>query len=321
MPVIVSEDTIDDLLHGVLSLALESGERIAPTKGAALDLTAVTVELRNPLARVSRSATRGVLFSPLGELCWYLSGSNEIRGIAPYIALYKKLDEGGRAYGGYGPRLFGPKGTPGQLHAIIGALRKNPASRKAVVQIFDWTDLTDPHLDVPCTCTLQFLIRGGRLVLVTYMRSNDAFKGLPHDIFSFTMLQELAARSLGMPIGPYVHIAGSLHLYETDVDKARTFLSEGWQATAFPMPPMPDGDPWPMVGALLEADADLRDGAEPLSLTLPDDPYWADLIRVLMVFFLFKQHRAHDARKVVDALHSDAYRLAATEKTDQIVSD
>jgi thymidylate synthase len=37
--------------------------------------------------------------------------------------------------------------------------------------------------------------------MVTTMRSNDAYLGLPHDVFCFTMLQEIIARSLGREIG------------------------------------------------------------------------------------------------------------------------
>ena len=65
----------------------------------------------------------------------------------------------------------------------------------------------------PCTCTLQFLARGVKLDLIVYMRSNDVIKGLPHDIFCFTMLQEIAARRLSLEPGIYKHCVGSLHLY------------------------------------------------------------------------------------------------------------
>jgi len=40
---------------------------------------------------------------------------------------------------------------------------------------------------------MQFMVRRRRLHLLTNMRSNDAFIGLPHDIFAFTMLQEIMA--------------------------------------------------------------------------------------------------------------------------------
>ena len=96
---------------------------------------------------------------------------------------------------------------------------------------------------MPCTCALQFLVRKGKLDLIVYMRSNDVIKGLTHDIFCFTMLQEIAARRLSVELGTYRHCVGSLHLYLSDGEIAQSFLREGWQSTKSAMPPMPKGDP------------------------------------------------------------------------------
>lgn len=43
------------------------------------------------------------------------------------------------------------------------------------------------------------LMRDGRLHAVCYMRANDADQGLLSDVFSFTLLQEFAARQLASP--------------------------------------------------------------------------------------------------------------------------
>ena len=42
------------------------------------------------------------------------------------------------------------------------------------------------------------MIRSGQMDMITYMRSNDVFLGLPHDIFAFTMIQEIMARTLSV---------------------------------------------------------------------------------------------------------------------------
>ncbi len=112
------------------------------------------------------------------------------------------------------------------------------------------------------------------------MRSNDAFLGLPHDVFAFTFIQELVARSLGVKLGVYSHFVGSLHLYETDRPKARAFLKEGWQPTTA-MPPMPAGDQWPNVERVLQLEPLARNEVVLDLSTLPN--YWADLVRLLQV--------------------------------------
>ena len=48
------------------------------------------------------------------------------------------------------------------------------------------------------------------------MRSNDICKGFPYDVFQFTMLQLKMAKELGIEVGNYRHICGSLHCYEPD---------------------------------------------------------------------------------------------------------
>ena len=168
---------------------------------------------------------------------------------------------------------------------MIGLLRRKPSSRKAVIQLFDAQDILEEHSDIPCTCTIQFMIRRDRLDMFTNMRSNDAFWGLPHDVFCFTMLQEIVARSLSVEIGSYKHAAGSLHLYEPSIDAAERFIEEGWQPTEAVMPPMPIGDPWPSISTLLKAESGIRsDGTLPGIALEEPDPYWADLIRLLQVF-------------------------------------
>ena len=79
---------------------------------------------------------------------------------------------------------------------VIKTLSEKPTTRQAVVQILDAEDISEQHKNVPCTCTLQFFARGRRLHMVASMRSNDAYIGLPHDVFAFTMIQEIVARAL-----------------------------------------------------------------------------------------------------------------------------
>ena len=283
-----SDTTLDDLLRRVVMETRAHGAAITPTKGPATELSGVLLNLRNPRARLSRTETRGKPYSCLGELCWYLSASDELSFIQYYLPAYKKYADAGRIHGAYGPRLFRPK-TSNQFTTIRDILRHNPDSRRAVVQLFDAQDLLHPHNDVPCTCTLQFLLRGGYLHLYTTMRSNDVYLGLPHDIFCFTMIQEILARTLSVRLGTYRHFVGSLHLYDKNRREADDFLSEGWQST-IPMPKMPPTDPWPAIRLLLRAESALRIRNILSSSNMPDIPsYWTDLIRLLQIFRAKKQ--------------------------------
>jgi thymidylate synthase len=308
--------TVDDLMHVAVDMLRSEGVHIDPTKGGCTEIAVATFELANPRARVSRSASRGRLFSALGELCWYLSGSNRTEDIAYYLSYYRKFDENGVIFGGYGPRLLSFDGVD-QVKYVIRTLRESPFSRKAVIQLFDHQDVTEYHADVPCTCTLQYLLRDGCLSALTYMRSNDVFRGLPHDLFCFTMLQELIARSIGAELGPYHHMVGSLHMYDEDARNLGAFIAEGWQATTRVMPAMPAGDPQAGVAHLLRVERQLRTGTPPEDVDFGPEPYWADLGRLLGVQAL-RQGPREAIEPIRSSMTSDYYDSYIADRVDSL---
>ena len=295
-------------MRHVLGAIRERGHRISPTKGVARELTGVLLELTNPRARISRTETRGKPFSCLGELFWYLSKTNDLAFIRYYLRAYTKFADGSEVYGGYGPRLFSWKRT-NQLEKVTEILRQTPDSRKAVVQLFDADDLAEPHKDVPCTCTLQFLVRERKLHLLANLRSNDVHWGLPHDVFCFTMLQEIVARAVGVDLGTYKQFVGSLHLYDRSQRNAAQFLAEGWQPTTMAMPPMPEGNPWPDILEVLRAERSIRTSDSMPSLTIPSDmdPYWTDMVRLLQVFRAQKNRDVATIRFLKEQMHCETY--------------
>jgi thymidylate synthase len=300
----ISKKTIDDLLRVIFERLLRDGARISASKGANTELTGVSLELQNPRARLSRTETKGTVFSCLGEVLWYLAGSRELDFIEYYLHEYRKFsDDGKTVYGAYGPRLLNKDGSIPQLSNIVRLLKQRRTTRQAVIQLYDAEDIVEKHNDIPCTCAIQFLIRRNKLHMFTFMRSNDAFKGLPHDIFSFTFLQEIVARTVGAELGRYWHAATSLHLYDEDKPKVQRFLKEGWQATNMPMPDMPIGDPWPHIRMVLDAEAQIRQKKKIQADDLRLPHYWTDLVRILQIF-------ASDARTIPvlkTLMHSNIY--------------
>lgn len=320
----LAADSLDDLLFKVYRQILARGAAIKPSKGPAREISGTLLKLSAPRVRLSRSESRSLLFSCLGELLWILAGSNRLDFIRHYISGYDEFsDDKKTIYGAYGPRLFG-ESPNNQVPRVIRLLKDKRDSRQAVLQLFDRSDTLEPHLDIPCTCTLQFLVRGGRLHMLTSMRSNDAWLGLPHDVFTFTMLQELVARSLGIELGEYKHAVGSLHLYDEHHDKAVRFLNEGWQLHR-PMPPMPQGDPWAAVQNLLAFEEKVRTGCD--AIPNPNDtmePYWADLATLLTIYKAGLVQNQSEIKKLKRRIHDDVYstfikkRYKLTSEKDQL---
>lgn len=276
--------TLDDILRELYPALMDQGAPVEASRGANSELIGVQLGLEAPRARLSRTETRGRPFSALGEFLWYLTKDNRLNFIQPYIPAYAKdSDDGLTVHGGYGPRLFAQRGHD-QLENAIAQLRASSTSRRAVIQIFDAEDNAKRHKEVPCTTTLQFLLREGRLHLIATMRSNDAYLGLPHDVFCFTMLQEMVARILEADLGGYRHFVGSMHLYDKDRAAARRYLDEGFQRN-IEMPPMPEGDPRPAIRSLFGAERLIRARERVDARGLGLGPYWADLVRLLQIHF------------------------------------
>jgi thymidylate synthase len=301
----VRASSLDDLLNEVFRRLIATGQEIYPTKGKAFELTGAVLELTNPRARMSRTEARALIFSWLGELLWYLAGSDELKFIRYYIKEYPSDNEGATTIGAaYGPRLRDKNRD--QLRWVIDLLRSKPDTRRAVIPIFQPRDTDSDLPEVPCTCTLQFLLRNRRLELIVHMRSNDAYLGLPGDIFAFTMIQELVAAALNVQPGRYKHLVGSLHLYAEHRKKAQQFLSEGFQERAA-MPIMPSENPFPHVERLLRFERAMRLGKRPqIPKGLPI--YWQDLATLLSIFRADKDGAtAAILRKMRKSMHSDVY--------------
>lgn len=308
-------DSFDDLLRDAIVEVSAHGETVSPGRGPNRELRGMTLELANPRARLSRSESRGRAFSPLGELLWYLSGSDRTDHIAYYISQYGESDEGGRIHGAYGPRIRGA-GSDDQLTRVVKHLTTRRDSRRAVVQIFDRADIVDDHKDVPCTCTLQFFVRDNHLDLVTYMRSNDVYIGLPHDVFCFTMIQEMVAASVGVRLGRYIHMAGSLHLYDVNAGAAEAFLAEGYFSPN-PMPAMPTADPFSQMRQLVEVERRLRTENELIQVDDHLAPYWLDLARLLLIFKLAERKDASGIQEVRRAMSSSVYDVHIVDLIDR----
>lgn len=299
----IESDTLDDLLLEIYP-SLIAAPVVVNSRGPSHELLGVSALIRKPRTRLCRSETRGRAFSCLGELIWYLSRSNALAPIAQYIPKYKNESEDGETvYGGYGPRLFGQNGHD-QIANVLALLRDSPTSRRAVLQLFDAADIAVRRKEIPCTTTLQLFVRDEQLHLVATMRSNDAFIGLPHDVFCFTMLQEIIARSLNLEIGQYRHMVGSLHLYEHNVEDANALIGERFQRR-IEMPPMPNGDPWSDIDKLVRGEAQVRAGEILEATEIFPDPYWADLLRLIQLFHATDENYFDTLR---NSVHFDGYR-------------
>jgi thymidylate synthase len=330
-------DSLDDLMAELYLQLLAQPDKHKASRGIFTELFGPLLELTDPRARLSRSESRGKIFSALGELFWYLSGTNSYDFIQYYIPhAYEKESEtdDNSVRNGYGIRLFNHNNKHDQIANVIKTLQNKQTSRRAVIQLFDASDLTGNFREIPCTCTLQFLVRNNKLNLLVNMRSNDAYRGLPHDIFAFTMLQELVARSLkDVDVGIYKHNAGSLHLYEeiqigetkkNDHEAAQAFVDEGWQ-DKIAMPKMPLGDQWDAIKQVSVIEQQIRTGQAVDISQSGLDPYWQDICRLFLVFHVALkreddayEERVQICRTILEQMSNKGYDMFIKPRIEQL---
>lgn len=165
------------------------------------------------------------------EAAWILSGDNRVSTIAPYSkAISNFSDDGFMFFGAYGPKIVD------QLPYVARALTDDADSRQAVLTI--WRQSPPKVRDIPCTVSLQWLIRGEKLHCLASMRSSDAWLGWPYDVFNFSMvslyllnlLQTIFKESelfQRLELGDLILTAGSQHLYQEQWEGALKAI-EAW---------------------------------------------------------------------------------------------
>jgi thymidylate synthase len=156
------------------------------------------------------------------EAAWIISGSNLLSQITPYMKTYANFsDDGTFLRGAYGPKVVD------QLGYVVDTLMEDKDSRQAVISI--WRERPAKSKDIPCTVIMQFIIRNGKLYMITTMRSHDIILGFTYDVFTFSMVAKavqllLLERGLNVALGDLYVNAGSMHLYNNFYGRAELWL-------------------------------------------------------------------------------------------------
>jgi thymidylate synthase len=205
----------------VVSDLLDKGRQVSPRDQGTRELMAYksAVDMNYPLVEVpARKIGRKFRAA---EAAWILSGDNRVETIAPFSKEISRFsDDGQTFFGAYGPQLLP------QLDYVVTKLAEDPDTRQAVATI--WQRSPQASKDIPCTVAVQFIIRNNRLNCIDTMRSSDIWLGWPYDIFNFSMLSYYIIKRLRrehgirLGLGRLTLVAGSQHLYDRNLDAARS---------------------------------------------------------------------------------------------------
>jgi thymidylate synthase len=265
MKVVQARNVNDAVVKGA-ELLKERGVVQASRAGGTIEYPEpVCTVYERPLERVLFDGVRDANpFFHLLEALWMLAGRRDVAWLARFnqrMATYS--DDGIVFNAAYGYRwrqqfdLSAAHGRPfrDQLTTIVDLLRKDPDSRRAVLQIWDAeADLGVASKDLACNTQAMFKVRAGRLSMTVSNRSNDIIWGCyGANAVHFSILLEYMAARIGVEAGVYRQISDSYHAYE------ETWSKISGIADRF------DGDPYalgrvgvyPLVGDPENFDADL----------------------------------------------------------------
>lgn len=296
----------------------------------------MTLEFPTPVTTVYTRPTERVLFygrrdcNPffhLMEGLWMLAGRRDVEWISRFNSNMKTFSDNGTTFhGAYGHRWRNHFGQWGigenpymwgaidQLDGVVDILKKDPDSRRAVLQMWDpRADLRgqENKKDVPCNTAIYFKIRRGALDMTVTNRSNDMVWGCyGANAVHMSMLQEYMAGRIGVPVGVYYQISDNLHAYKAVWDDKKV-VETGYTACWYETGAV---KPYPMVATPDAWDEDLycfMEGAEVGSMV---NPFFRDVARpVEQAWFLYKNKKQDEAKEMLTNCVASDWRVACLE--------
>lgn len=219
------------------------GRKRPSRNGDTLDLGHTTIVLDDPRDALPRGVGRGIserlAAAEAIQLIGAFSAPEWLVERAPQLDPYR--EPSGEFWGGYGDRIGW------QTRDVVDKLRADPWTRQATVTLWEADRDNEPRKrDYPCTVALGYTMQPSftskKLDMHVTMRSNDAWLGLPYDMFQFTQLMQTVCRMIDVEPGTYTHTAWSMHLYERDLDRSNNVSAP--TTSTFRLDPTGIGESW-----------------------------------------------------------------------------
>lgn len=187
-------------------------------------------DLRNSFPLITTKKVH--LKSVIHELLWFLKGETNTAYLKEHgVSIWDEwADESGNLGRIYGAQWIGWKktdgGTVNQVQRVIDTIRKDPWSRRLIVNAWNAGELDEMAL-TPCHALFQFYIDPDRkeLSCQLYQRSADVFLGVPFNIASYALLTMMVAQVTGYKAGEFIHTFGDAHIYLNHEEQVKLQLS------------------------------------------------------------------------------------------------
>lgn len=294
----------------------------------------VTTVYERPIERVLFHPGRDANpFFHFFEGLWMLAGRDDVGFLTNFVKRFADYsDDGKKIHGAYGYRWRNHFPPGDQLWGVINTLMDDPASRQAVIAMWD-PDSDGPHVatrDRPCNTHIYLRVALGkanepnRLNMMINCRSNDIIWGAyGANAVHFSFLQEYLAAHLGLTVGGLWQNSWNYHAYRDIFYKVynATRGSEIYDPYADgevkPYPLMYDPKTWDedLDSFLAICDYHLNGGKETAPKTPPyRNPFFYDVARPLWwAHTAYKRGAYIQAFEIMEECKATDWRRAGEE--------
>ncbi len=166
--------------------------------------------------------------SCVDELLWiWQKKSNNVKDLSSHIwdSWADETGSIGKAYGyQLGVKHRYPEGEFDQVDRVLYDLRHNPASRRILTNLYNFTDLHEMAL-YPCAYSMTFNVSGNTLNAILNQRSQDMLTANNWNVVQYAVLVHMLAQVSGLEAGELVHVIADCHIYDRHVPLVEKMLS------------------------------------------------------------------------------------------------
>ena len=230
----------DEAWQSLLGILVKCGQPVKPRgqdTREVLHHISLTTDLNRPV--ITCPARKLNYHFMAAEALWIVQGRNDLEFLTNHNSKMAQFSDDGKTLAG----AYGPHIQP-QLPYVVRCLLHDRDTRQAALTI--WTPNPATSKDIPCTIAMVFSIRQSKLYQHVFMRSSDAWLGVPYDVFSFAMVaanvacqhNAICRTSERIGLGHQTITMTSSHLYETNHEAALGILVAPATSPCAPVPEM-----------------------------------------------------------------------------------
>lgn len=173
--------------------------------------------------------------SCIDELLWiWQKKSNNVNDFNGHIwdSWADETGSIGKAYGyQLGQKHVYPEGEFDQVDRVLYLLKNEPASRRILTSMYNFTDLHEMHL-YPCAYSMTFNVSGNKLNAILNQRSQDMLTANNWNVVQYAVLLHMFAQVSGLEPGELVHVIADCHIYDRHVEAVEKMI----QLDPYPAP-------------------------------------------------------------------------------------